>query len=347
MGLKECASWASVCRGYDYYKEDKVLELKQESETIFTSLVKGSNNARYNVYIDIEHPRKSKCDCPHADGKRIVCKHQMATFFKAFPKEVEILEREFALAEQYEEELQDKKEVALENYLDGLSKEELKSAIYDLLNMCPDWVSDNFLRFNVGFDESDYDEEDEGLDEFVFEELRAERRKQKAKQLTKPSNKYILTMHLRNTDIWRKIAITGTYSFSDLHTIIQIAFGWEDCHIHQFEVGKLIIGNYDDEEMDLDNYADAFKFEDDVNLELILLNNKKFVYCYDFGDDWRVDIQVESVLTTQLEEFPVILEFGGGMAKEDCGGAEALMQMRPRKTNISELNLILEETFDL
>ena len=60
-------------------------------------------------------------------------------------------------------------------------------------------------------------------------------------------------MRLRDTDIWRKIANTGNYSLADLHTIIQIAFGWEDSHIHQFDVGKMIIGNYDDEEMDLDD----------------------------------------------------------------------------------------------
>ena len=348
MGLKECASWESVCRGYDYYKEDKVLEIKRESETTFSSMVKGSGKAKYHVYIDIQHPRKSKCDCPHADGRRIVCKHQMATFFKAFPEEVKILEREFALAEQYEEELEDKKEVALEKYLDGLSKEELKAEIYYLLEMAPDWLTDIFLRNSVDFDENDYDDEEfEELDEFVKDELRQERQKKKAKKLAKPSNKYVLTMHLRDTDIWRKIAITGTYSFADLHTIIQIAFGWEDCHIHQFEVGKLIIGNYEDEEMVLDDCASTFRFEDDVNLELILLNCKKFVYCYDFGDDWRVDIQVENVTVTQEEEVPVILEFGGGMAKDDCGGAEALMQMRKRKTNLIGLNLILEETFDI
>lgn len=347
MGLKECASWASVCRGYDYYKEDKVLEIKQESETMFTSIVKGSGKAKYHVYIDIQHPRKSKCDCPHADGRRIVCKHQMATFFKAFPEEVKILEREFALAEQYEEELEDKKEVALEKYLDRLSKEELKSEIYYLLEMAPDWLTDIFLKNSVGFDENDYYDEDFEENELFEDELSQERQKKNAKKLAKPANKYVLTMRLRDTDIWRKIAITGNYSFADLHAIIQIAFGWEDCHIHQFEVGKMIIGNYDDEEMDLDDYVDAFRFEDDVNLELILLNCKNFVYCYDFGDDWRVDIQVENVTATQEEEFPVILEFGGGMAKDDCGGAEALMQMRKRKTNLIELNLILEETFDI
>lgn len=160
MGLKECASWASVCRGYDYYKDNKVLEIKQEGETTFSSLVKGSDKAKYHVYIDVKYPRKSKCDCPHAEGRRIVCKHQMATFFKAFLEEAKILEREFALAEKFEEVLEYKKEVALEKYLEGLTKEELKSTIYYLLDICPDWVSDNFLENSVGFDENDYYGED-------------------------------------------------------------------------------------------------------------------------------------------------------------------------------------------
>lgn len=345
MGLKECASWKSVCRGYDYYKENKVLEIKQESETTFSSLVKGSSNDKYHVYIDIRHPRKSKCDCPLADGRRIICKHQMATFFKAFPEEVKRLEREFALAEEYEEMLADKKEVALEKYLDGLSKDELKYEIYYLLDMCPDWVRDNFLRNSVGFDENDYYDEDFGDNELFEDESRQE--KQTTEKRAKPSNKYVLTMRLRDTDIWRKIAITGNYSFADLHTVIQIAFGWEDCHIHQFEIGKMIIGNYNEDETDSDDCASTFRYEDDVNLEFILLNFKNFVYCYDFGDDWRVDIQVENVTPTKVEAVPVILEFGGGMAKDDCGGAEALMQKRRRKTNLIELNLILEETFDI
>ena len=348
MGLKECASWISVCRGYDYYKQNKVLEIKQESETTFSSLVEGSGGVKYHVCIDIKHPRRSKCDCPHAKDRRIVCKHQMATFFKAFPEEVKKLEREFVLAEQYEEELENKKEVALENYLNSLSKEELKLAIYDLLNICPGWVRDNFYVNNVEFNEDDfYDEIDEEFDDVIEESIREARLSERVKEFEKPINCFILKMRLRDTDIWRKIEVNCMYSFADLHSIIQIVFGWDDRHIHQFEIGSMVIGNYEDAEVDLDDCASAFKFEDDVKLELILLNYKGFVYHYDFGDDWYVDIEVEKVATTRIHESPKVLEFGGCMAKEDCGGAEALMKTRKRKTNIYELNLILEMTFEV
>lgn len=347
MGLKECASMASVYRGYDYYKEDRVSEFKKESETTFSAVVKGSNKAQYHIYIDIAHPRKSKCDCPHADGRRIVCKHQMAVFFKAFPQEAETYERELMAEDLYEEEWENEKDGALETYLDSLSKDELKSIIYDLLDMSPSWVSDRFFADNVIFDASGEADEAFCREECFEKTGRQEKQKRTSSNVAKPVNKYILTMRLCDTDIWRKMAITGNYSFADLHTVIQIVFGWENCHLHRFEVGKMIIGNYDDEEMDIDEYGQAFKFEDDVHLELILLNVKKFSYYYDFGDDWQVEIQVDDAMLVSTEEPPVILEFGGGMARENCGGAESIMQMRKRKTDSLALNNILKETFIL
>ncbi|NMB97839.1 MAG: hypothetical protein GYA02_14710 [Clostridiaceae bacterium] len=41
--------------------------------------------------INIVHPRKSKCNCPHADGRRVICKHMIALYFTVFPKEAKIL----------------------------------------------------------------------------------------------------------------------------------------------------------------------------------------------------------------------------------------------------------------
>ena len=84
MGMIECTSGASLWRGYDYYKENKVKNLIETFPGIFTADVEGNSDKPYIVEIDVAHPRKSKCTCPHADGKRIVCKHMMAVYFAAF-----------------------------------------------------------------------------------------------------------------------------------------------------------------------------------------------------------------------------------------------------------------------
>ena len=78
MGLLECASGASVWRGYDYYIENKVLSFKKEENGYYTATVSGSSKSPYMVELHLDHPRKSKCNCPHANGKRIICKHMVA-----------------------------------------------------------------------------------------------------------------------------------------------------------------------------------------------------------------------------------------------------------------------------
>lgn len=75
MGLLGLASGDSLWRGYDYFKEKKVSQLQKNGDSSFSALVIGTRKAPYDVEIDVEHPRKSKCNCPKANGKRIVCKH--------------------------------------------------------------------------------------------------------------------------------------------------------------------------------------------------------------------------------------------------------------------------------
>ena len=77
MGIISLSSGSSCWRGLDYYKEKRVVELNKINENEYSSIVKGTNN--YNVHLDIEHPRKSSCNCPLANGKRIICKHIVAT----------------------------------------------------------------------------------------------------------------------------------------------------------------------------------------------------------------------------------------------------------------------------
>lgn len=158
--------------------------------------------------------------------------------------------------------------------------------------------------------------------------------------------KYVLKLELKDTNIWRRISFTEGTDFMDLHEIIQIIFGWEDYHMHEFRVGKMAIVS-SLWEQDYDDIYDNYSFEEDVDLDFILLNNKRIYYTYDFGDDWEIRITVEKISDAEAEENPKIIAFRGDMAKEDCGGADGLMRKRRRKTRVEELNLILEETFDI
>lgn len=48
--------------------------------------VRGSNDAAYDVTIDTAHPKKSVCNCPFAEGRRVICKHMVALNLGIFPE---------------------------------------------------------------------------------------------------------------------------------------------------------------------------------------------------------------------------------------------------------------------
>ena len=151
MGLIDIASGNSTWRGLDYCKANKVSNYKEISQCEYQGLVNGSNNKKYNVFIDIKHPRKSKCDCPHAKDTRIICKHMIALYFTVFPKELDNFLKEVEEAEKeyekYEEELEEK----MIKYVNSMSKFELQQTLLELLYDGPEWLYDRFIRDKVGY----------------------------------------------------------------------------------------------------------------------------------------------------------------------------------------------------
>ena len=148
MGLLECASGASVWRGYDYYKEKKVVTLEETEADIFTAKVSGNSSEPYSVELHIDHPRKSKCNCPHADGKRIICKHIIATYFTAFPEEADKFYAEAMAYQEEEEKRQDELTDKVCHYVWHMKKSELQEALLQLLFDGPEWQFDRFVREN-------------------------------------------------------------------------------------------------------------------------------------------------------------------------------------------------------
>lgn len=133
MGLIEIASGNSVWRGLDYYERKKIVSWEQTGEASYKGRVSGSNGKVYDVEIDKAHPRKSKCSCPFADGRRVVCKHMIGLFFTTEPKQAEDFLRK---AEEYEaeEELREQQHYEdLRRYVNSLTKEELRALYLDAL----------------------------------------------------------------------------------------------------------------------------------------------------------------------------------------------------------------------
>ena len=52
---------------------------------------------------------------------------------------------------------------------------------------------------------------------------------------------YILRITIDDSDIWRRISFPHGFTFKILHEVIQIIFGWQNYHLHEFNASGLSI----------------------------------------------------------------------------------------------------------
>lgn len=133
MGLLSLASNASTSRGYGYYKGNLVLYVEKIDDNEYEGQVQGSLHSPYNVRINTKHPRKSQCNCPHADGKRVICKHMVAMFFAVFPQEADDYITEIEDNERFEEERAKERYEEIKDYVYSLTIEQLRSVLISAL----------------------------------------------------------------------------------------------------------------------------------------------------------------------------------------------------------------------
>jgi len=129
-----------------------------------------------------------------------------------------------------------------------------------------------------------------------------------------PSGAYQIKVSLRGAKppIWRRLVVPASATLADLHVIIQYAMGWDDYHLHVFDVGGIRYGVPEPE----------LQFRDEARVRLSDVaptERAKFRYEYDFGDGWEHDIVVEKILDEPVKQ--AVLH-GGRRASppEDCGG---------------------------
>ena len=127
------ASGSSVWRGMDYYERKMVCSWKKSGEEAYDGVISGSEGNKYSVHIDKVHPRKSSCNCPFAEGRRVICKHMIALLFTAEPKTAEDFLRQVEKWEQEEKERERLHYKELREYVNSLSKKELQERLYEAL----------------------------------------------------------------------------------------------------------------------------------------------------------------------------------------------------------------------
>jgi hypothetical protein len=132
------------------------------------------------------------------------------------------------------------------------------------------------------------------------------------------ASKTVITVKvtLRGTKppVWRRLVMPGTTTLGDLHQAIQVAMGWEDCHLHAFEIAG-------------EQYGDRHSVDDVADENRVTLNSlarsgiARFAYTYDFGDNWEHTVAFEkSAPVVEAETYPVCIAGKRNCPPEDCGG---------------------------
>ena len=147
MKIVNLASRESAWRGYEYYKAGNVVSCEAVEEGVYQGKVRGSENAVYSVLINVNRPHNSSCNCPFSkSGTRIVCKHQIALYFAAFPDDAveykKQVDKEQAEYEDWVESLPDR----VETYIRKLSKAELQEQLIDIVLNSEDWILERYIR---------------------------------------------------------------------------------------------------------------------------------------------------------------------------------------------------------
>ncbi|KAI9641353.1 hypothetical protein NHQ30_010155 [Ciborinia camelliae] len=142
--------------------------------------------------------------------------------------------------------------------------------------------------------------------------------------------------YLTNPRVTRTISCPATASFADLHDALQVAFGWKNCHLHNFEVlnhnktmgsesifsMQPIMFSISAPDMLGEVVSESVKSSDRTLLHQVLddeaTRDRTIHYQYDYGDNWEHVIICGGRADPTLN-FVVLGGEGHGCA-EDVGG---------------------------
>jgi len=141
-----------------------------------------------------------------------------------------------------------------------------------------------------------------------------------------------IAINIEGHDIWRRVKIPSTFSFRQLHHLIQNVYDWHNSHIHEFTVRRQeekplkIIMEDSSALLDMINTEEYdVQVEISLALEDIFQETEEICYVYDFGDNWEHTVILEKVEKAD-KLVASYVDGAGERPPEDIGGAPGFEQ---------------------
>lgn len=140
---------------------------------------------------------------------------------------------------------------------------------------------------------------------------------------------YRVRVTLEGTDppVWRLLEVPGRFSLAQLHDAIQVAMGWEDDHLHGFEIDGTRYGPRRPDPPGPFRRTE----QDERKTRLAGVVHRvgaTFRYTYDFGDSWDHIVEIEDVADPDTDTRRVTCLTGErACPPEDCGGIPGYYQL--------------------
>ncbi len=138
-------------------------------------------------------------------------------------------------------------------------------------------------------------------------------------------HRILITLDHVEPVVRRDIVVPSDVRLDRLHQVLQLAMGWEDAHLHQFQLGDGPgATRYGVPDPEWEDFGMPILDEATATLaQLAPSAGSRFTYVYDYGDDWRHTVNVVALLKVDAlsegEGFHCIAA-EGACPPEDCGG---------------------------
>jgi hypothetical protein len=141
--------------------------------------------------------------------------------------------------------------------------------------------------------------------------------------------------------IWCRLLVCSTSTITDLHHILQITMGWPDDHLHLLRIHAKQYGIASIGGLSSSNNPDTIRLK-----YFYFRINERFLYEYDFTDDWQHQVRVEAFLDPDpRKKYSLCINGRRACPPEDCGGTRAFIVLG-HKYSLGHIMLRLLEMAD-